>query len=269
VSSLVRPPSPALAPFVASIGYFEAELQHSREARLPNGAMQLVVNLAEDELRWYDGNGARALHRVGGAGVCAALAEPVVIDTEQQRAVVCVAFKPGGAYPFFAPPASTICEPIVELDALWGREGALLRERLLGAPTPEAMLHGMETALLARSVRPLEPDTAIEFAVVALGRGATVAGVEERLGTTRGRLRRRFTERVGLTPKRFARIRRLQRLLASIPAGPTVDWARAAFEQGFSDQPHLINDFRALTGMTPGAYRPRSDAAQNHVPLAG
>jgi AraC-like DNA-binding protein len=264
---VVRVPSPPLAPFVALLGYYESAPLDARDLLLPAGFMHLAVNLTEDEARWYDGDGFATVHVRRGAVLGSASAGPIGIDLAAQRAVG-VLFRPGGAYPFFGP-ASAIHEPLVELEALWGRDGGRLRERLLEAPTAEAALSAVESVLLARATRPLERDPAVAWAAAALGRGARVAEVAGQLGMTHGRFLRRFTEQVGLPPKRFARVRRLQRLLARIPAGGQVDWARAAVECGYFDQAHLINEFRALTGMTPGAYRPRSAVLRNHVPLPG
>jgi AraC-like DNA-binding protein len=73
---------------------------------------------------------------------------------------------------------------------------------------------------------------------------------------------------VGLTPKRFARVRRLQRLLGEIHGNSVVDWAEVAARHGYYDQPHLINDFRALTGVTPGEYLATVGGERNHVPFA-
>jgi AraC-like DNA-binding protein len=88
------------------------------------------------------------------------------------------------------------------------------------------------------------------------------------LGRTERTLLRRFTAQVGLSPKAFARVLRLHRLIASVPLRQEVDWARAASDYGYFDQPHLINDFRALTGTTPGGFHPRiSDPT--HIPLTG
>ncbi|MGH8930211.1 MAG: helix-turn-helix domain-containing protein, partial [Egibacteraceae bacterium] len=92
------------------------------------------------------------------------------------------------------------------------------------------------------------------------------------LGMTPKRLARRFADEVGLTPKRFARVRRFQRLLVAAGdaarAAAGVDWARLASECGYYDQAHLIHDFRAFSGMSPSSYRPRSAWERNHVQLA-
>ncbi|MEV4619594.1 helix-turn-helix domain-containing protein [Asanoa sp. NPDC049573] len=249
-------PSARLAPFVASLGYYEADLPDGRDASIPTGAAQLVVNLDRDELSWHDRHGRR--HTRAGAGFCPPRAAPLEIDTAQQRRAVCVVFRPGGAYPFVGK-VDALDEPVVALDDLWGRTD--LRERLCTATGPRAALELLRADLDARAT--FAPDPGIAAAAAALHRGQGVGAASESLGLTTGTLRRRFTAQVGLAPKRFARVRRLQRLLATV----TGDWAEAAAAVGYFDQTHMINDFRALTGLTPTAYRPRSAGERNHVSL--
>jgi AraC-like DNA-binding protein len=266
-----RPASPALAPFVSWIGYYQGRFAHARERTLATGGMQLLVNLADDELWWHP-DGAAEGQRTAGAAVQGPDSRPGVVDPAHQRAIVWVAFRPGGAWPFLPLPASELRDQLVGLADLWGPDGVSLRERLLAAPSPAGKLRVVEAALLARVVRPLAPDPAVAVAAAALHRGATVAKVSDRLGWPRQRLTRHFVERIGLTPKRFARVRRFQRLLGSVTAGggyghSGVDWARLAAESGYHDQAHMIHDFHTFAGMCPTAYVPRSPAEQNHVPL--
>ncbi len=94
--------------------------------------------------------------------------------------------------------------------------------------------------------------------------------VADRLGRTPRRLSRDCAEQLGLTPKRYARVRRFQRLLRRVNTGRGApDWAALAADCGYHDQAHLIHEFRALAGITPSAYAPRSPLERNHVPLAG
>lgn len=265
MTTTTRVPCPALAPFVEAFWYVEDDLPPGRERKLPSGEMQVVVNLAEDELRCYDGPRLDQRRRTHGSGLCGVLARPVGIDTAEQRRVLGVSFRLGGTLPFFSEPAAALTEPVIGLDALWGRAGATLRERLLAEPTPARMLRAMEAALLERAVRPLEPDPALAAAATALNRGSPVGEVVRALGTTPSTLTRRFQHGIGLAPKPFARVRRLQRLLASVAGRAPVDWATVAVRQGFFDQAHLINDFRTLTGLTPTAYEPRSALELNHA----
>ena len=261
-------PLGGLAPFVESFGYFEERLSHGRERILPSGRLQLLVNLHEDRLRTFAGDGS-VVQSVGGAAVVGARPTSTVVDTVDQRATICVSFRHGGAFPFFTVPASSTAGGLVELEELWGGHGRLVRDRLLAVPTPLERLTTLHDILIKVAVRPLEPDPAVGFAVAALGAGVPVAEVTDRLGMLPKRFIRHFTDRVGLTPKRFSRVRRLQRALASVPANGTADWAQIAAVCGYFDQSHLIRDFRALGGITPGAYRPRTAGDRNHVPLVG
>ncbi|MBA3545110.1 MAG: AraC family transcriptional regulator, partial [Nannocystis sp.] len=123
--TVLRTPSPALAPFVASLWHYEdaGELAHTRERILPSGTMQLLVNLHEDELRTYHGDGFGLVRRTRGATIAGVTGQHFVIDTAEQRALVGVSFRPGGAFPFFTAPADALRETDVELDQVWGREG--------------------------------------------------------------------------------------------------------------------------------------------------
>ncbi len=72
------------------------------------------------------------------------------------------------------------------------------------------------------------------------------------------RVRRAFTENVGVSPKEFARTVRLQRAVRM--AATSCDWACIAADAGYYDQAHLIADFRRLVGLTPGAFFKRVGA---------
>jgi len=279
----IAPRSPRLAPFVESLGYYESALPPGRDRVLPNGTMGLMINLEQDEFRTYHGPGAAVVRRSAGAVLGGPDPRAVVIDTMEQRRGLSVSFAIGGAAPFFALPFGETAGRLVGLDELWGRDGAVLRERLLEAATPRRQLAVLEQVLLEHLPAGPGPgryaDPAIGYAAAELERGRLVRHVRDDLGLLARTFTRRFEARTGLTPKRFARIRRLQRVVSSVgrgsPAGsppgslsgPAPDWARLAADHGYCDQAHLIDDFRDIAGITPGAYRPRSADEHNHLPV--
>jgi len=258
-------PSAPLSPFIDFLWYFEDDLPLTRERVLPTGAMQLIVNLDVDELRWYSGPDFRVVHRIGGAALGGPSDEPVVIDTAEQRRLMGVAFKAMGAAPFLPCPADALRGSHVPLDVLWGVEGAVLRERLLEADSPQTILTLVDRFLQCRGAGRLSLDPAVDFAVHSLERGARVKAVVTRLGWTPRRFISRFESQVGLTPKRFSRIRRFQRTLMLVRPGR--DWSELAALAGYFDQSHLIHDFHEFSGAPPSAYRPRHMLERNHVPL--
>jgi AraC-like DNA-binding protein len=71
------------------------------------------------------------------------------------------------------------------------------------------------------------------------------------LGWSRKRIVARFRDEIGLPPKAVARLLRFEH--ARELAG-TMPWGELAFECGFSDQSHLIAEFRRVTGRTPETF---------------
>jgi AraC-like DNA-binding protein len=263
MSATILRPAPALAPFVTGLHYFESTGDVTLERILPGGQTHLMVNLHEDEFRLHEETNVR---RTRGAVLEGPSSEARVIDTGLQRSLICVDFTLGGAGAFVDMPLSEAHGSLVELDQLWGRDGATLRERLLDAPTPEAKLRLLND-MLAQHFTQRELDPAIRPAAALIERGVQIGEVAKCIGLLSKTLNRRFSAAVGLTPKRYSRVRRLQRVLCSISGARHVDWCETAAEHGYADQAHLVHDFRELTGITPTAYQPRSIEARNHVPV--
>jgi AraC-like DNA-binding protein len=116
---------------------------------------------------------------------------------------------------------------------------------------------------------PLALDPIIIAAGAGLAAGIPVSKVAADLGVLPRTLRRRFTMQVGLGPKRFARVQRLQRVVRDLDGRAQVDWAAVAARHGYADQPHLAEEFRQLVGVTPTGYlRSRIDGP-NHLRLPG
>jgi len=261
----VKPASPLLASGVKSLHYLESDMPFVLERIVPNGQAHLMINLAEDQFRTYDPIRTDRVNRHGGAVLAGPHARSAVIDTREQRWLVAVEFRSGGAAHFFSMPMTEACDAFVPLDHVWGGSGASLREQLLEAPTPAAKFRVLEENLL-RQCRP-RFDPAIQYAVSALKRGMPLPRVTEKLGLLPRTLARRFSSQVGMPPKRFARLQRLQRVLGAVSHSPTPDWCGLAMEHGYADQSHLVHEFREMTDITPSGYKPHSPQRRNHIPL--
>ena len=103
---------------------------------------------------------------------------------------------------------------------------------------------------------------------IARQRGAlSIRDLSEQMGISHKHLIALFHEEVGLSPKRFCRIRRFQGVLEAIEHSGRVDWADLACACGYYDQAHFIREFRDFAGMNPSAYlHGRGDYAR-FIPL--
>ena len=86
------------------------------------------------------------------------------------------------------------------------------------------------------------------------GRSA-VSSIAEKSGISERHLERLSLDQLGLAPKTFARIIRLQAALRHMIAHPERGLAEVASESGYADQTHMGRDFRRLGRMTPAGYR--------------
>jgi AraC-like DNA-binding protein len=237
---------------------------------MPDGSVEMVINLRENESRIYDPKNVEKCERLPGALICGPRSSFFVIDTAEQNSVMGIHFKPGGAFPFFNLPADELHNLHVSLEDLWGAEASFLREQLLEAPTPEQKFRVLEGCLLEQAFKPLERHRAVEGALALfrnIHTAPAIAEVSDHIGISSRRLIQLFSHQVGLTPKLFCRVRRFQRILQLIHKGGEFDWADLAAGGGYFDQAHFIHDFNAFSGMTPSTYLARKTEHLNHVPI--
>lgn len=261
---LTHRPAPPLDAFVANLWALQDAPPHSRECIVPNGTLELVVNLAENEIRIYREN---AVARYPGVVVSGAYRRRFVVDTREHASLVGVHFRPGGARPFLGTPADALSDGHVALADLWSpREASRLREQLCEATTVARRFRLLEDALRARLAHTSRRRTA-DAALELFSRSETsVSEAARRVGLSHRHFINVFAAEVGMTPKLFLRIQRFQRALAKIGC---LDQAQVALACGYFDQSHLIRDFSEFAGITPAEYaRFRNDRVKrDHIAL--
>ncbi|MBZ4374478.1 helix-turn-helix domain-containing protein [Corallococcus sp. AS-1-6] len=232
-------PCAALAPYVQC--YWALELSGAAPVGvhrvLPDGCLDILVDLT-------DGAGPR---------VVGAMRTAEVVPLSARASFVAVRFRPGGAQPFLRLPLLELTDAKVALGDLWPREAREWRERLGAVQGTAARFALLERLLLGR-LPAQEGDVGVRRAVdLILGaRGQVpVRSLEEVMGVGARQVERRFHAAVGLSPKVLCRIARLQHAVELSRELEGAQWALAA---GYYDQAHQVREFRALTGLTPGAY---------------
>lgn len=187
---------------------------------------------------------------------------------------VCVRLRirPGGVIPLLGTSPDQLVDQVVPLHALCGRSATTLADELVTyRHEPDQAAQVLQDYLIARLPSRLPTqvvlvrDAAAEL--TAPPPGAAISPVDAacrrvdaaaaRLGVSERYLRRVFRQAVGVSPKHFARIARVRRVI-----GTRHSWADTAAYAGYTDQSHLIADFRALMHVTPRAY------ATGNVPLS-
>jgi AraC-like DNA-binding protein len=251
------PPTPALAPFIEVIWGVTGMHDYHSEAVLPNGVVELMVNFGPvQKVKAYgDRVVDESFRRFWIAGI---QDRPLVIASPEGANHMGVRFRPGGAHAFFGMPMNELLGRVVDLDLIVGASAAEeLRERLEGADGDRARCGVAEQWLLERrySVHPYLATTRRALDLVNRSPyNMTVTELCLRLGFSNRHLIDQFRQVVGLPPKTLFRIRRFHAVVKSLEGRYEADWGRVAHRFGFSDQPHLIREFRHFAGVTPTQF---------------
>jgi AraC-like DNA-binding protein len=154
-------------------------------------------------------------------------------------------------------PAPELAGQQVELDALLGRRGGELTERMALAPDWPARFRLLDAALakqLERSPRPASDVVHAWRRLVASHGGVSITGLASELGWSRRHFAERFREHVGLAPKPAARLLRFRRAVELIERDDGARLAEIAQDCGYYDQAHLNRDFRDFAGSSPSDH---------------
>lgn len=154
----------------------------------------------------------------------------------------------------------------IGLDDLFGATRvSLLGEKLAEATTSAERFSHMRAFLLSNRRSPHAESVVSRAAALLRGDpGLRVRQLAARLAVSERHLCRDFSAMFGMGPKHFARLARIERVLAARAQGAT--WADIAYATGFTDQAHMFNDFTAIVGVSPtDLARPPS----THIGLSG
>ncbi|MEO8185241.1 MAG: helix-turn-helix transcriptional regulator [Deltaproteobacteria bacterium] len=227
---------------------------------LPDGCIDILVR---DERAQVVGTMRRAVTVAGVPG-----------------AVLGVRLRPGEAARLLPAAPRELTDSGVALADLWGDDGRILEAALvavLAAATHERLraheILGRADAIVEDAIRRRlaahgeTVDLRMRAAVGLLASGTCVREVAERVELSERQLGRRFGDRVGLAPKTFARVRRLQRAANALSAG--IAPCEAATLVGYADQAHFTRDASEIAGITPSALRREVNDARNTTITVG
>jgi AraC-like DNA-binding protein len=270
---LQRAPGAPLRPFIARLwasdGPADAPAAGAlrREHVLPTGLMHLVIRLDERPLHFMQPHSplrsAAPLCLVGGAR-----SHFHARESAGSSCSVGALLWPGTAALLFGTGAHELAQRHTALDELWGRPRAdNLRTRLGELRSAEDRMALLEARLGERLplLRGLHPRVAELMRCVH--ETPSVGAAVRRSGLSHRRFITDFRHAVGLAPKAYLQVQRLQEALKAMRGGPTASLADVAALAGYADQSHFGREFLAFAGVTPAQYRASSPAETNHLPV--
>ena len=224
---------------------------------LPDGCVDIILGFGST-----DEPGSDDLREAFAAG---AMTKPLVVAGAHPRLYMAVRFKPGFAFAALGVPAAEMTDDRVSFELL-GRDGGAEVALVAAQPTAErrlgAFVEFVRRRLFGGVARVPDSVRAAVHHILSAGGALRIESLASNIGVTRQGLAKQFATHVGLTPKTLARITRTRRALARADAARAayprnVDWSAIAYELGYCDQAHLIDEFKSITGHTPGEWARR------------
>ena len=266
-------PAPPLRPFVQH--YMLVHVRYDVAPALavkpmPPAPQQCLYFYPRDEMRSFHYGLGREL-RAPRSIVVGPQVSRVDLHFSPDHLVVCAAFWPGGLHRLLGVPVRELLDVAVESRALLGPAVAEVEARLAETTDYAAMLGVLEAYLLGalrrlppRAERPLDR---LLPALLPTGRAAhSLDHLAAEACLSPRQFERGFVERVGLSPKLYARIVRFDQAFRLKDQQPGLDWLAVAVRAGYYDYRHLLRDFKQFAGVTP----PRLLAAEAaHTRVAG
>ena len=248
-------PVPALRPYVQRFwtGRFNALRADCLAQRVvPNGFVEVIIHLTDFSCDLPVSTGWRPSPAYTLIGLHS---EPYEVRFAEEVEVFAIRFKPAGFYTLFGVPLSEIVDTHEDLAAILGARFRAVAARVQEERDVAGRLLAAEQYLCRlaadRDVTYLNHATEL---IRASGGNLRVEDVAERLCISRRQLERAFRKKIGLSPKQYLRIARLNRVQGLLQEGNHHGLADIAYQAGYADQSHFNRDFKLLVGARPTRF---------------
>jgi AraC-like DNA-binding protein len=129
-----------------------------------------------------------------------------------------------------------------------------INERMLSAHDNKARVAIITKFLEARLKKLKRPEIAFAVTQILKAQGqANITELASQCSTSARSFERNFKEQIGFSPKSFARITRFNSVLCK-PRDKQLSLTEMAYNFGYYDQSHFIQDFKTFSGYNPGTY---------------
>lgn len=246
-------PRKELKPFIRS--YFHVRLEPDNEIRFPSdGCPGLIVNLGDLFLL---GTNENDLMVFSGCRLFGYLTRRLMIKSLSGGEALAVKFMPGQLAPFSKVPGIDLTDTSISIENLWGAMGRDIVNRIYDTGSILDIVKLLDVFFLKLlSIHdPIDTRISSTLGEILKRKGQVrIINLANWTNLSRRQFERCFTKTVGLPPKRMCRIARISGIISQLKTGQKNSWANVAFDGGYSDQAHLIREWKYFTGSSPQSY---------------
>lgn len=178
----------------------------------------------------------------------------VILDVNKSHKAVRVGFHPGGMYRLLGFSMAEMLDDSYDASAIFGNEIQEVNSKLQEAKCFDEIKVVVEEFLLNKVKilkRALPFDNAM-LELLRLNGNVPIEKIASLACLSLRQFERISKERIGFSPKVFARLVRFSKAYRLRENFPGLSWTSIAHECGYFDQMHFIRDFKEFAGITPG-----------------
>jgi AraC-like DNA-binding protein len=245
---------------------------HTIERLLPDGGIDLIVDLTSVPKYIYDNDTLKETQSCKRAWVSGMRTEYISIQARAAESeMMVIRFRPGMAWSFLHMPVLEIKNKVVDAELVFGNEFLSFREQLLEKSEPCQKFAIAETYLHSRIKNHFEIHPAIRYCMSTIGNSPSVASIREishKTGYSNKHLISLFGKYAGINPKQYISVLKFQQAVQLLESNQgQINWIGLAFDCGYYDQAHFINEFRRFSGFNPSAYMEARGEYINYIPV--
>ncbi|RYU93433.1 helix-turn-helix domain-containing protein [Emticicia agri] len=218
----------------------------------PNGTIELIFNLGTTYHRKSLETGGKH-DSVATPVVIGQMKKVIVLELSPNNYVVGIRFTPTGFSAFSRIPAHELSEMQVPVNQVFANKDYLIEDRVREAVCIHEKI-AVITDFLCKNLRDIPASNLINKAIqeITVRNGdIKISTLVEKSGVSDKTLESKFKLSVGLTPKEYAKICRLNSFLLKFKENNLLSLTRLSCETNYYDQSHFIKEFKNVAHFTP------------------
>ena len=252
-------PSSLLQPFVECYFVWENNLAIDQPIMVespPNGYASMVFNYGECYQVFNEKNQAIPTTTNFLSGQ---YTKSYQLQIKGKIGMIGIVFRPAAINTIFGLPMYEFSNIRVNLNDVLGKEIDQIQDRIAEAKTYQKRIDILDNYLIIKVLKSDKKPDRTDYTANLIVQKKGIINVSELMDdlyVCRRQFERQFLQKVGVSPKYYARIRRIS-YLCSIMANQRWkidDWHDLIYQMGYYDQSHFIKEFTAFTGKSPSLY---------------
>ena len=251
-------PMPALQPFVEQFIFYEANSTTAITQNLIPSNRQYVGFILKGNMQAFVPGTFDGSLPISKSYVIGQLSRPIKITYPGNIKILAIHFKPTGMYQLFGIPMYHFTNQVVPFETIAESGAQTFIEEILAEECLKNQIAIAERFLLDKTTQKnFRQARQVAYACNLIQKqhgNIRLKYLLQQVNMCERNFARCFLEKVGISPKTFVSIARINKALQMIESISAFTWTEFAYQLNYVDQAHFNHDFKKFSGNNPTQY---------------